>query len=404
MARQRQRKPRGYIDSTALSFYNAKLRDYPKLRRACSDRHVFDQTVVQWKAEHHIRGIPPSRVIQSLKYKKIINSKVAEENVIIWEADIDKDEKDGDGNSGSGQHRSNVEAIRIADSIKETVDRIRNSRQELESDRNGIIIGNIEWEDDVLTVGQPVTSQSVSIRNESAVDVICKIKDNAAKQRGFLVGDGGLEISSGGGSSYFDVSFRPKQIGITKSIIVFEFSPINVEEGAYPSDSFSIVRYISVRAGDSNDYDILKPTAPYVKKKKIRYDDEEKFSKPIRERKQIRERVSVGAQFVNRLAPYPIPREVQRLSATNEYEAKWTIDQMFRRDESNEVDIEDNTIDYSSFLTCDNYARCMQHLLWLEEAQMKGKSKSLSRFHCRLYPRTRFFLNLLIISYMPHCS
>ena len=78
-------------------------------------------------------------------------------------------------------------------------------------------------------------------------------------------------------------------------------------------------------------------------------------------------------QFVHKLARYPIPREVERLAA-NDLEAEMQLDELFRGEDSY-LDDEDEKIDYPSHLTINNYAKCMQTLLWLEEAQMKGEIK-----------------------------
>ena len=153
-------------------------------------------------------------------------------------------------------------------------------------------------------------------------------------------------------------------MGITKSILVFDFSPIDVDEED-SIESFSIARYISIRAGNPEDYDMLKPSAPYVKKRE-RYDD---FSNPTRVKS-----TGVKSPFVTPLGRYTIPKEIEKLAA-NKREARWKMDGMFRGEDTDTyVDVEnDNKIDYSSFLTMNNYAECQQHLLWMEEAQMQGK-------------------------------
>jgi hypothetical protein len=60
---------------------------------------------------------------------------------------------------------------------------------------------------------------------------------------------------------------------------VFNFDPACCDEED-EIEPFSIVRYILIRGGDPDDFDMLKPTAPYVKKFKNR-DDQEKFSNPV---------------------------------------------------------------------------------------------------------------------------
>ncbi|KAL9188336.1 hypothetical protein ACHAXT_006714 [Thalassiosira profunda] len=150
-------------------------------------------------------------------------------------------------------------------------------------------------------------------------------------------------------------------MGITKALVVFDFTLNDAFEDV-SVDDFSIVRYISVRAGDPGDYAILKPTAPFVKQKK-RYEDRNRFSNPVRVRS------AVMSPFVIPLGKYPIPSKVHQL-ARDESEAMETIDKMFRG-ESSHFDEKDG-VDYSACLDADNYSQCMQHLLWLEETQMNG--------------------------------
>lgn len=368
--RPRRKVDPEFINSIAISFYNAKLRDNPTLRRSCSDRHVLDDTIGQWKAEERldgrqIKGVSPSGIIFSLKKKKIIDSKVTQENIIIWKADIHgtNNENEDEETGRTGAPKTKTKKADKASRVAATVERIRNSRMELESDRNGIIIDNIGWEEYMYEIGQRVT-QEVSLRNESDIDVLCTVKDGIAKQRGFIIeGESNFELPAGSRNCII-VSFIPKIMGITKSILVFDFSPIDVDEED-SIESFSIARYISIRAGNPEDYDMLKPSAPYVKKRE-RYDD---FSNPTRVKS-----TGVKSPFVTPLGRYTIPKEIEKLAA-NKREARWKMDGMFRgEDTDTSVDVEnDNKIDYSSFLTMNNYAECQQHLLWMEEAQMQGK-------------------------------
>jgi hypothetical protein len=143
---------------------------------------------------------------------------------------------------------------------------------------------------------------------------------------------------------------------------VFNFDPACCDEED-EIEPFSIVRYILIRGGDPDDFDMLKPTAPYVKKFKNR-DDQEKFSNPVR----VRSNQNI-TPFENPLASYNIPQDIQKL-ARNENEAMQVLDSVFRGDAS--YFDKSAGVDYSSTLTIDNYAECMHKLLWLEEAQMNG--------------------------------
>ena len=358
-----------YANAVALSFYDAKLRHNPTLRRECADRHKLDSIIDEWKAEERldgtpVKGVSRSDIIWRLKaIWQLIDSKIADENIIIWREDVDDSDAEDDVVFVSKANKPKSPANEKASRIARTVERIRNSRMELESNRNGIFIDNIDFgldgkEGGICRLGHRVT-QEVSIRNESDIDVICTIKGGAARQRGIVIegDDTELELPAG--------SFLPKMLGITKSIVVFDFEPIDVDEEDSIEEAFSIVRYISIRAGDPDDYEIIKPTAPYIKKKK-RYDDDDKFSNPVKVRSSGRQ----TAPFVVPLGRFPIPGRVDRL-VVNEKRAMDVTDKMFRGGSSHFDKSE--KIDYSSLLDADNYAKLQQHLLWIEEAQMKGK-------------------------------
>lgn len=370
----RTRPSRQYVNSVALSFYNAKLRDNPNLRRSCSDRHILDDTIDQWRNEERLDGRPVTGVSRSdiifgMKNPKmkLIDFKVTEENIIVWREEREDVVNDNSAEEGRLPETKSVAVNDKANRIARTVARIRNSRAELESNRNGIIIDNVEWEANVCRIGERMT-QNVSIRNDSDTDVWCTVKSEAARQRGILIeGESTFELIAR--SSYsIPFSFLPKRIGITKSIVIFDFSPIGVDEDN-AIEAFSIARYISIRAGDPDDYDIIKPTAPFIKKQQ-RYDDGHKFANPVR----VKNTGGVKTQFTHDLGRFPIPADVERLAA-NEKEATWELDKMFRGEESSYFDVDRENIDYSTHLTTDNYAKCMQRLLWLEEAQMKGEIK-----------------------------
>ena len=334
---------REYKNSTAISFYDAKLRDDPNLRSTCEDRHILDDTIDCWKDGKDIKGVSRSDIIFSLKTRwRLIDAKVNEENVIVWKEAMNPEDK----------------AIRI----KATIKRITNSRLELESNSNGVTIDKFEFgtgEENICNIGERVTQQ---IFISSDVDVYCEIKDSAARQRGITIeGESEFELLAGSPHS-INVSFMPKMMGITKSIVVFDFSSIDID-GDDLTQPFSIARYISIRAGNPDDYKLLEPTAPYVKKSKDNA-NRGKFSKP--ERMQ-----STGAMipFANRLAMYPIPGA---LRTANKKEVRTNLDRILRGETSDfSAEIEKN-FDYSSCLTIENYTTIMQHLLWMEEGQMEG--------------------------------
>jgi hypothetical protein len=88
-----------------LSFYDAKLRNDAELRRRCSYRHVLDATIDRWKAEERLDGRPitgasRANIIRSLCLKwRLIHTRIQQDNVIIWTADMDSDADSADDDS-----------------------------------------------------------------------------------------------------------------------------------------------------------------------------------------------------------------------------------------------------------------------------------------------------------------
>jgi len=325
-----------------------------------------------------------SQFIFSLRSRwKLIDVKVAEENVIVW-----SDRADYLQSSSSSAAavvvpaHVNVHVDSKADKIAKTIERIRNSRQEMESNRDGIVIDPITFDgnDDaqsggggVLRIGE-LASQTVRIRNTSYMDVHCMVKDSVARQRGIRIEGEKDFVLCALSSEWITVSFTPKTFGIEKSIIVFEFTSANDDDDIDSEDyygstiatgavkQFTITRYITIRSGDPDDYDIIKPTAPYVKKQPQRGDGN-KFVNPVKV--TGRSTNSAVVPFRNKLGKYPMLLKRDLHSDT----VKEFMNELYgggghrgeRRDD----------IDYSSLLTIANYSDCMKYLLWFEELQMQ---------------------------------
>ncbi|KAL3776572.1 hypothetical protein ACHAW5_000336 [Stephanodiscus triporus] len=339
-------------DRIALCFYDAELRDDPALRRSCSDRHVLDGVIDRWKAGQRLDGskvsVGRADIVFSLRMRwKLIDSRVTEENIIIWTADV----------AGRGKKARRVARI---------VEKIRHSREKLEEDQNGIVVDRFEeWEGKVCRLGERL-ARRIEIRNDSNVDVLCTVKGDVARQRGFVI-DGDLDFELRGGCSReIVVSFRATQMGVKKSIISFDFRSIDFNDDENSVDEFTIVRYIHLRVGDPDDYDILKPSSPYAKTKN-RFFDGDKFSNPER----VVQHAGTTAPFAQTLAKYPIPPELLKLAAFERDAIVKKFDGMFRGEDEEFVDARYEKIDYSSYLNVKKYAICMKNLLWMEEFQMR---------------------------------
>lgn len=393
MPRQRQQhhRSRKEIDRIACQFYNDKLRNDATLRQRCEDRHVLDETITAWKDEQRllhgvsIRGMPRSQFIYSLRTRwKLIDAKIAEENVIVW---ADK------ASAAALLPPPSVEEECVGrntreEKIAKTIERIRNSRLEMESNRDGITIdqivlfgqgGSRNNEQGIVRIGE-LASQTVSICNDSSVDVHCWIKDNVARQRGIRVEGEKEFVLLAHSSEMITVSFTPKTFGVEKSIIVFEFTSVANEDDYYQYDDddygptiasvkrFTITRYITIRSGDPDDYDIIKATSPYVKKRQQRGDGN-KFANPMKATPSMNSNTS---PFRFNLGKYSIP---STLLTKDTDTVKKIMDLLYNRGGGKSGDYfrgrTEEDIDYSSLLTMENYSECMHHLLWLEELQMQ---------------------------------
>ena len=77
-------------------------------------------------------------------------------------------------------------------------------------------------------------------------------------------------------------------MGVKKLLVVFDFRAMDFDddddddgEESAAGATFLIARYIFLRVGDPEDFNILKPSSPYVRTRK-RYYDGDKFSNPVR--------------------------------------------------------------------------------------------------------------------------
>ena len=379
--RNNYHRSRKETDNLALQFYNSTLRHNPSLRHKCSDRHILDATISSWKDEHYhrtgvrIKGMSRSQFIFSLKNRwKLIDVKVVEEGVIVWS---DRANAADAAEDTAGTNRHVVNGDSKEDKIAKTIERIRNSRLEMESNRHGVEIDPITLspnnDDGVLRVGEQAT-QTVYIHNTSDADVHCLIKDKIAKQRGIRIHGDKEFLVFANSSESIDVSFTPKRFGIDKSIVVFEFESVGdgddeFSEWVGPGDDddrdhspkrFTITRYITLRSGDPDDYDIIKPIAPYVKKQKKRGEGD-KFVNPV---KANAGRSGAMVPFRFKLGKFPIPSRLLNENFRKD-SAEDFMHAMYGGGERNEG------MDYSSLLTDENYSDCMKYLLWFEELQMK---------------------------------
>lgn len=147
------------IDNVAMNFYTDVLSFDPDLRRLCEDRSRLDLEIANWKDSERQQGrihraCSPSAIIYSLcqTWKLLEIGKIEnDEKIFSWREDRQQ---------GSGRKLSK------RDRIRQVANRVRNGRKELEKNRNGIKIDQINFgiessADSVVRVGtnltQPVT-------------------------------------------------------------------------------------------------------------------------------------------------------------------------------------------------------------------------------------------------------
>lgn len=110
-------------------------------------------------------------------------------------------------------------------------------------------------------------------------------------------------------SCTFQLSFRPKFPSVYRAAFELIF------KGA--DEEFSILRTVFVRAGNSDIYDILKPTTPYVKKQR------KKYEKPVKSEDIVhpppRSDRGAGVKYRN-LRPFKVPVDVRELVENREME------------------------------------------------------------------------------------
>ena len=388
-------RSRKQTDLLARQFYNDKLRHNPSLRQQCEDRHVLDDTISAWKDEQRlngvdVRGMSRSVIVFSLRSRwKLIERMVREENVIVWRDGSSQLASNTDNNN-SNNNNNNNNVNSQSDRVAKTIERIRNSRQEMENNRNGITIDQItllpegnNTNNGVLRINETAI-QSVCIRNDSYEDMHCSIKDEIARQRGIRIeGDKKSFMLPALSSHFITVSYTPKRFCMEKAIIVFDFT---MEESDYSDDEyyyedynggcafgttsvvkkFSITRYITIRAGDPDDYDIIKPTAPYEKKKAKRGDGN-KFVNPVKAASSSRN--SQIVPFRNNLGRYHIPEAVLKTNRLPKEDVEKIMHDLYVGKGRVMGGLEDD-FDYSSLLTMENYG-CLSTLLCFEELQMQ---------------------------------
>ncbi len=276
------------VQRIAVQFYNECLRGKQLVLKRCEDRNQFTQELYRWKDSQRqkskrggidLRGVAPSAVIYALKTQKLLLDKF-EGEILVW--------KETETNSRSRKQMTRQERV------IEAVQRVREAQGELQKNRKNMEVDQITFDvaEDDVTRAQEELSQTVWIRNNSMRSAVqVKVQSEIANRRGFQVeGSTTLNIAPGSRCSV-DVKYIPRTIGVVKTMIPFDFECCAEPPYFTP---FTIVRYITVRCGDPDDHEILKPIAPYQRKKAI---ESSAFRDPEQVEKSRRTRMPVSILY-----------------------------------------------------------------------------------------------------------
>ena len=330
----------------ALKFYKEHLEGNSFLLRACEDRNRFEEELTTWKDLQQQKGIKyiglsPSNCIYSLTYdhKKLFKHNLGDDTFLVWAED----------------HKKKSPTTR-AQLGREVAQRVIEDRVQLEQNRNGVVIEPITFgigEDQVAPTKETLI-QKVKVYNQSPLDITVKVNDAFARKRNFIVDAPKTQTIPTGHVWHVPVHFTPTVIGIAKTLITFECSS-NCEH-------FSIVRYVSVRSGNPEDYEILKPKSPYQKKKFI---ERNGFNNVVDlEPGSIQHNSN---KFQVPLKPYEIPSHWRSALEDKKDVVVDTITDLYKIPS----DVVETISDYSPFLTHGSYPHIFHRLLWTEEAQME---------------------------------
>jgi len=275
-------------------FYTEKLQNNDFLRKKCTDKNIFKDEFSAWKDDQicqfgskKYRGCSPSQMIRELQELNLIDA-VIDGDSIIW--NCDNPDTPNTTMSTTSIVRGNIKQMKAnrkmtsKETIQSAAERVRLARDEMSENRNGIEVDLIDFgleEDHACREGTSLI-QNVSVRNiGQTTPVIITIQREIARQRQVHIYHGSRPsaISSAksekkpiafelaiGQSVTVQVTYKPRTVGMMKTFIPFDI------KSTQPSTltPFSIARYISIRCGDPDDHAILKPVAPYQKKKIIK--------------------------------------------------------------------------------------------------------------------------------------
>ena len=372
--KQRQNR----IQKVALDFYDQVLRNDEFLRQSCQDRNRFTEEYSTWKEgearkRRNMRGTSPATILQVLKADLKLVDAVADGDVIIWT------QKPVSG-------KNNAIKLNRKDRIKDVISRVKHGRKQLEKNRNGLEIDPItfglNFDNGDISALQTELIQTVSVHNKSNETIVVIVKDQAAFKRGVTtimplgVKSKSFQLRSNEFTT-ITVSYIPQFTGIMKTILSFEISSRQMAP-------FVIVRYIQVRGGNVDDYNILKPVAPYQKKEKIergafsnpeRMDEDERNASNIKSDKRMK---GLGSHKMSRAIRGSIENDCISDDLINFFYGRQKVP-------------DEIPSDLMHLLNIHNYKGVFQRLLWTEEYQMEIDIKSYDMVKVPLHRVGKFY-------------
>ena len=353
------------VKATALRFYEEHLLPNEDLRRKCEDREVFQTTFEAWKAVELAAGRQAVggggsilfQMSRSLKMIKVISGEV-----VTWLRDP----------------LPEITPASNEERIQRTVKRVRDSREELEKDRNGIEVGDVTMglnASGQQTIVRPGTSlrQMLTVKNRNGAAVLMKAVQARARKGGLVIEGcpaGGTLIKAYE-SHNVTLSFEAAHLGVTRAVLVLNFY------AASTFTPFSITRHVMIRTGDPDAAAILRPSAPFRRVRPSR-DDGDKFRDA--EVAPVPSRTGQQPRFENDLKQYRCPAEWRDALAVGEAEEvirRWLVS--------------GGAFGERPQLRLDNYTGVLQRLLWTEEAQMEVDIRSFDMNGKKLEQSGRIF-------------
>ncbi len=343
------------LEKIALDFYNEVLKDDPFLRQACQDRHIFNEQYIIWKEKESFKrtrnlvGSSPSTVLRILNKNLRIVDTVADNEIIVW--------RDKPNTGNQGESRQMTRKQRIQGVIK----RVKYDREQIEKNRKGMEVELITFElndNSIARLGTEIM-QEVEVTNNSSETVNVTIKDKLAFKKGFTVTGNKAFSLEGNTSKNVAVNYTPRQTGVTKCILSFEFSSVTFAP-------FIIVRYLSVNGGDPDDFSIVKPSTPFQKKKGLKADA---FSDPERVREKHKgSNHGDEAKPFKGLSTFLIPRSLRNTVKDIDRTSNEMISLFYSGQNKPDEEIPP---DLSNKLSIKNYRKIFDRLLWIEELTME---------------------------------